>query len=260
MKKTIVLFFIFLFSVFFPLFQQASNAASFGTESAALYNRAGDFYRQGKFTEALDIYERLIKEGIKDPDLFYNASNAAYRLTMTGKAVLYLERSLKLAPSDPDALANLAFINSRKQDKETPPMNAVTAFLENMYDRINVNSAAYWSGITFALMMLSAIGLLYFGGWIRLTLITVAALCGFMFIVSTGFLVQKVHYESTVTEAVIMTGEVNAYSGPGSENTHIFTIHEGTKVFIERNQNSWDLIRLKSGVGGWVAADSLQAI
>ena len=259
MKKTIVLFFIFLFSLFFPL-SQASKAVSFGTESAALYNRAGDLYRQGKFTEALDIYERLIKESIKGPDLFYNASNAAYRLTMTGKAVLYLERSLKLAPSDPDALANLAFINSNKQDKETPPMNAVTAFLENMYDRININSAAYWSGITFALMMLSAIGLLYFGGWIRLTLITAAALCGFMFIVSTVFLVQKVHHESTVTEAVIMTGEVNAYSGPGSENTHIFTIHEGTKVFIERNQNSWDLIRLNSGVGGWVAADSLQAI
>jgi len=260
MKNTIVLFFIVLFSLFCPLLQQASIAASFGTESAALYNRAGDLYRAGKFTEALDIYEKLIKEGIKEPDLFYNASNAAYRLNMTGKAVLYLERSLKLAPSDPDALANLAFINSKKQDKETPPMNAVTAFLENMYDRINVNSAAFWSGMTFALMMLCAIGFLYFGGWIRLTLVTVGALCGFMFVISTGFLIQKVHHESTVTEAVIMTGEVNAYSGPGAENTLIFTIHEGTKVFIERKQNSWDQIRLKSGVGGWVEADSLQTI
>jgi pentatricopeptide repeat protein len=260
MKKSIIINLIALISLSLPMFQQESYAASFGTESAALYNRSGDLYRQGKFDEALEIYERLIKEGIKDPDLFYNASNAAYRLNMTGKAVLYLERSLKLAPSDPDARANLAFINSRKQDKETPSMNAVTAFLENLYDRINVNSAAYWSGITFALMMLSAIGLLFRGGWIRLTIASVVAAFGLMFIVSTVFLVQKVHHESTVKEAVIMTGEVNAYSGPGSENTHIFTIHEGTKVFIERNQNSWDLIRLKSGVGGWVAADSLQAI
>jgi hypothetical protein len=260
MKKIIALgFMLFLVAVTLPILPNA-HAASFGTESAALYNRAGDLYRQGKFREALDIYEQLIKRNIKDPDLYYNASNAAWRLNLTGKSVLYLERSLKLDPSDRDALANLAFINSRKQDKETPPMNAVTAFLENSYEQININSAALWSGLAFALMMLFSIGLIFFGGWFRFALITAISVCGFLFLASTAVLVDKVHHDSTETKAVIMAGEVDVYSGPGAENIHIFTIHEGTKVLIERSQNSWDLIRLKSGVGGWMAADSLQAI
>ncbi|MDP2984062.1 MAG: tetratricopeptide repeat protein [Candidatus Latescibacter sp.] len=260
MKKIIVPCFIIFLALASSLIPPYSHAASFGTESAALYNRAGDLYRQGKFREALDIYEQLLKGGVKDPDLYYNASNAAWRLNLTGKAVLYLERALKLDPSDRDALANLAFINSRKQDKETPPMNAVTAFLENTYERININSAALWSGLAFALMMLSSIGLIFLGGWVRLPLVTALSVCGLLFIVSTAVLVDKVHRDSTETQAVIMAGEVDVYSGPGAENIHIFTIHEGTKVLIERRQNSWDLIRLKSGVGGWMAADSLQVI
>ena len=55
-----------------------------------------------------------------------------------------------------------------------------------------------------------------------------------------------------------MTDEANAYSGPGSENTRIFTIHEGTKVVIERNQDYWNLIRLKSGAGGWIQSENMK--
>ena len=88
MKKTIVPCFIIFLALASSLIPPSSHAAPVGTESAAQYNRAGDLYRQGKFREALDIYERLIKDRTKDPDLYYNASNSAYRLNLTGKAVL----------------------------------------------------------------------------------------------------------------------------------------------------------------------------
>ena len=228
--------------------------------SAARYNQAGALYREGKFREALDIYESLIKAGIRNPDLYYNAANAAYRSHLTGRAVLYLERSLRLSPSDSDARANLEFINSQKQDKESPGGNAVTVFLALWYEAITVNAAAAWSGIGFALMMLCATGALFVFGWKRAVLLGAAAVFCFVFAASTGILIQKTHHASATVEAVVMTPEVNAFSGPGTDNTHIFTIHEGTKVAVERRQDSWWLIRLKSGVGGWVAADSLETI
>jgi hypothetical protein len=230
------------------------------TESAARYNRAGALYREGKFREALDMYESLITSGIRNPDLYYNAANAAYRSRQLGRAVLYLERSLRLSPSDPDALANLEFINSQKQDKESLGGNAVTAFIARRYEAITVNAATAWSGGAFALMMLCAIGALFFPGWKRFVLLGITATFCLVFLVSTGILVQKTHHLSTTVEAVVMTPEVNAYSGPGTDNTHIFTVHEGTKVTVERHQDSWRLIRLKSGVGGWAAADSLGTI
>lgn len=238
----------------------SGSAAPGGATAAAAYNEAGSLYRAGKFQDALERYEQLIQSGIRNPDLYYNASNAAYRLNRFGKAVLYLERARKLAPSDRDVLTNLAFINSRKQDKESVERNAVTAFLAGRYDAINVNSAALWSGAAFALMLLFGAGIIFFARWKRTAFLVLAAGCGFAFILSTGILIQKTHRNATVEEAVIMDAEVNAYSGPGTENTHIFTLHEGTTVQLERSQDAWALIRLKSGIGGWVTAGSLGSI
>ena len=84
--------------------------------------------------------------------------------------------------------------------------------------------------------------------------------CVLAFIISTGLFTHKIHKNNTVIEAIIMIDEAEAYSGPGKENTHIFTINEGTKVVIDRGQNSWNLIRLKSGAGGWVQSDCMEKI
>jgi len=229
-------------------------------ESAEKYNRAGSLYREGNFVEALLMYEELIHQGIVNPDLYYNASNAAYRSGSTGKAILYLERAIKLAPSDRDALDNLRYLNSIKKDNEPSNSNIVLAFLARRYNNVNVNHAAVWSAVSFALAMFAGIGALFSISWKRLAFAGVSILIGVIFLVSTGIFVEKVHYNITEVEAVIMSEEANAYSGPGVENTHIFTIHEGTKVIIERSQNSWNLIRLISGAGGWIKSDHMERI
>lgn len=238
----------------------ATGYAEASSDAASRYNQAGALYRDGKFREALDAYESLVVAGVKNPDLFFNAANAAYRLNMIGKAVLYTERALRLAPSDKDALANLEFLNSRKQDKDPSPGNAVTAFFERRYKAINTNSVAVWSSAAFALMMIALVGVLFATGWKRNTIFAVAGVCGIVFVFSTIILVAKVRSAAQTVEAVIMKPEINAYSGPGDDNTHIFTVHEGTKATVERTQGGWALIRLGSGVGGWVMADGFERI
>ena len=250
--------FIILLMIFFTV--PGIYASDIENGYADLYNQAGELYQNGQFKEALDMYESIIEKGIKNPDLYYNTSNAAYRSGSLGRAILYLEKSLKLAPSDPDAIANLAFLNSIKKDREPPIDNVVAAFLSGYYDSININSAAIWSGVMFAFTMIFASGALFSKDWKRAASIGIVLLCGLFFIFSTGILIHKLHIISTVTEAIIMSDEANAYSGPGTENTHIFTIHEGTKVFIERNQDSWNLIRLESGAGGWIQSDNMEEI
>ncbi|MBN1291976.1 MAG: hypothetical protein JXB48_09065 [Candidatus Latescibacteria bacterium] len=237
------------------------DSAAFDTnESAEIYNRAGALYREGKFSEAFDLYEQLIDEGIANPDLYYNAANAAYRNNMLGKSVLYLERALKLAPSDEDILTNLAFINAVKPDKEPVNTNPVVAFIAYRYNIININSAALWSGFSFAIAMLCATCALFLTVWKRTTIIIAAILSFTLFLVSTGILIEKVHHRSAVIEAVILAEDAHAYSGPGEDNTHIFTVHEGTKVEIQRHQDSWSLVRLKSGAGGWILSNVMEKI
>lgn len=238
----------------------SGSAAPAGAGLVSAYNDAGALYRAGKFPESLARYEQLLKTGIRNPDLFYNAANAAYRVNNIGKAVLYLERAKKLAPSDPDILGNLEYVNSRKTDKEPAENNAVSAFIARNYEAINANTAALWSAMAFLFTMLLAMGVIFFDRWKRITFLSLSAACALVFLLSTGVLIHKAHRSATVVEAVIMGPEVNAFSGPGQENTHIFTLHEGTVVLLERRQDAWALIRLKSGIAGWVSAGSLEAI
>ncbi len=249
--------FIFIITVFNI---NSINAANNETEAAELYNKAGTSYQNGQFQEALIIYEQLIGNGITNPDLYYNASNAAYRSESLGKAILYLERALKLAPSDPDAIANLTYLNSIKKDKEPLNDNIILAFLSRRYDEINVNSLALWSGISFAVAMLLATMILFLNDWKKTTLIGFLIFSAIVFILSTGLFIHKIQRRATVIEAIIMKDEAKAYSGPDEENTHIFTINEGTKVVIERYQGSWNLIRLKSGAGGWIQSYYMEKI
>ena len=227
---------------------------------AERFNKAGALYRDGQFSMALSIYEELIRSGITNPDLFYNTANSAYRTGSLGKAILYLERALKLAPSDKEALANLAHLNSIKKDQEPEHSNVVLAYLTRHYEAITVNSASLWSVVAFACSMILATGALFVRKWKRTVFIAVSSLCGLIFIFSTGIFIQKVHHNLTVIEGVIMAEEAPAYSGPGIENTHIFTIHEGTKVVIERTRDSWNLIRLNSGAGGWIKGEFMEQI
>lgn len=236
------------------------QAAPDPRQAASRYNEANRLYQDGSFADALGIYEELVESGIRNPDLYYNAANASYRAGHLGRAILYLERAKKLAPSDNDILANLTYLNSIKADQDQPVENAVVEFIGSLYNRLTVNTVMWWSAITFFLMMAGATGFIFTSGWHRKALLATGAVMAVIFLTMSGIAVEKIYRYSTVIEAVVITDTAEAYSGPGSDNTHIFTIHEGAKVVVERGQGDWLLIRLKSGAGGWINGESLVKI
>jgi len=229
-------------------------------EAASRYNEANELYRNDQYVAALEIYENLIARGYDDSQLYYNAANAAFRNNSLGTAILYLEKARKLDPSDADITANLEFLNSLKTDEDTANDNAVLEFMIKVYDGFNSNEAAIWSGILFFLALMFLSVAFFVSGWNRNTVLSIGAVTLLLSFISTGMLIEKLQRENTVVEAVLLADEALAFSGPGDDNTHIFTIHEGTKVTIERSQGEWSLIRLKSGSGGWIKSDSISVI
>ena len=61
-KASLLAYIILLMFAITPFDIHARN----DNDPAALYNRAGALYREGKFPEALELYEQLIEQGI-DP-------------------------------------------------------------------------------------------------------------------------------------------------------------------------------------------------
>jgi len=89
---------------------------------------------------------------------------------------------------------------------------------------------------------------------------TLLVVFGVLFVFVGTTLAFRVHTGMFVHEAIVVAKEVNAHSGPGEDLTTIFTIHEGTKVSIERQSGDWALIRLKNGMGGWIQATTIEVI
>lgn len=74
-----------------------------------MFWEAGKLYDQGRFTEAADVYEKLLKEGWRAPEIYFNLGNAYFKGGRLADAVLNYRRAWYLAPRDPDIRANLQY-------------------------------------------------------------------------------------------------------------------------------------------------------
>jgi len=62
-------------------------------------------------------------------------------------------------------------------------------------------------------------------------------------------------------EAIVLAPEVKVQSAPTDDpSLQIFTIHEGTKVRIDRASDEWLEVALEDGKVGWVQRDVLERI
>ena len=62
-----------------------------------------------------------------------------------------------------------------------------------------------------------------------------------------------------VPQGIVLADEAIGRSGPGRDFLQVFTLHEGTKVEIERVEGGWLLVRLRSGLGGWIRGQRVGA-
>src|SRR5688500_2890584 len=74
---------------------------------AETYKSANALYKAGNFEQAAASYEKILMQGYRKHEVYYNLGNCYYKLNNTGKAILNFERAQKLAPDDEDIAHNL---------------------------------------------------------------------------------------------------------------------------------------------------------
>ena len=104
------------------------------------FRAANQLYDAGKFAEAAAAYEKIEP---KTAHVYYNLGNAWFRQGKLGEAILNYERARRLAPRDPDILANLKFAEQRLGvDEVNTPPRAIQRFLRSA---IASRTASEWS-------------------------------------------------------------------------------------------------------------------
>ncbi len=225
----------------------------------SLYNEGNALYRRGEYDTAITKYVKVLGMGMRNADVHYNLGNAYYKRGSLGLAMLHYERARRLRPADADILANIAFADAVKVDRfDLEPPNAVTRFLAAVYRSLSPNALSVWVTLALLIACIGGGGLL-FGKTRRVQWIILIAFCVVGFLAGGALLTSKVA-DLRSPEGIILHAVAVGRSGPGDDYLQVFTLHEGTKVVIERREGLWVLVRLPNGIGGWIKLDTIGII
>ena len=240
--------------------RQAVAATS--AETSSLFAAANGHYDSGDYEKAIAAYRQLLTQGIDAPAVHYNLASALYKQGELGPAILELEKAAAAAPDDADIRANLEFLTSLTVDRTTAVgAQTTTFFLERLLqlttvDRDAVIVAVLW-GLVAAVICLwilaSSTRTRRVAVWLIVALAMPLAVVG-------GALSLKLYRAATLVQAVILEERVDVLSGPGGDNTSLFTVHEGLKVRVRDARGTWSEVSLDNGLSGWVSATSLGII
>jgi len=220
-------------------------------------------YQQGDYQAALDNYLRIIDSGLESGALHYNIGNAYFKLGRLGAAILHYERALRLVPGDKDVRANLELARSLTIDEVTPLprfwlLRAVSwwvALLPRGWLTLLV-SAGYvtaMAGLVVAILRRGTVAA-RLARWLAIG----AAAVTIVFAVNLA--IREIGIGQP-EEGIIMVEETPVQSAPSEDRAlQLFTIHEGTKVRIDRRSAEWVEIVLADGKVGWVRTEVLTVI
>jgi len=193
--------------------------------------------------------------------VYYNLANAWFRLGRTGQSILNYERAVRLNPANEDARNNLEFASLLVVDRVTDE-NAEFKLVSTLRDavgRIRANILALGFASGFIGVCFVSAWWVYGGRKSRKTVLAMIV-AGFLLVTSLGVVgIQRI-VDDTGTAAIVLSAEAEARFEPGPHAKVAFVLHEGTKVWIERVEDSWTLIELPSGMRGWIPSRVIEVI
>ena len=237
-------------------------SASILTASAVTKSDADSAYVHEEYDEAIQIYEKLLKQG-DDANVYFNLGNAYYRNKDYTHAILNYERALLLNPGDADIRFNLDMARAKTIDRIVPKSEM---FFVSWYNSlVNITSVDGWAKIavsTFILMLILIIlYLLNDKVLIRRLTLYLSELMLVFFILSNIFALAQKHQLENRNTAIITASSVSVKSTPAKNGTDLFVIHEGTKVQITDNSMAgWKEVVLADGKKGWLETSQIERI
>lgn len=246
--KRLVIFWGFLFLLFGEAKAQEK-----------LFQAANQAYREGNYTQAVDLYDSIQKTGFESAALYFNLGNAHYQNGALARAILNYERAKLLAPEDGEIDHNLKLAEQKRVDRFEPmPPNLFKAFRLGVIRLFKPDSWGLIS-IIFLGIALTGLGFYLFSSYGRLGFISLIGgilLSGFCLLMAFS----HYNYQKEHPQLIVMSDSAYAKSGPGSAAEDLFILHAGTKVEKVDEFESWLKLRLIDGKIGWLPESDLERI
>lgn len=214
------------------------------------FQEANAAYSRNDFGSAIALYEELAAAHGYSEGLLYNLANSYAQSGMIGKAVLNYERALRLAPGDPDIIANLQLVRSA---------NGLFTQEEPMAQRLfHLLSMNQWIslGVT-ALVLLTLVLLISLRLRISGRALTLHGLgCTLVMLLAT-IAVVEMHHEWRCS---VVIDESRLLISPFAEAASAGVIQAGRLVDGGKRHEGYIYVEDENGRRGWLAQSAIEPV
>jgi tetratricopeptide (TPR) repeat protein len=236
--------------------------SAFAQTAVDEFERGNSFYRDGKFDQAADSYEGILKQGLASTAIYFNLGNCYYRMGKTAPAILAYERALRLQPNDQDIKHNLDLVNLKTADRIEPlPELFFIDWLRTVSSFLPLHLTVWLFAVGWVVMFfsLAALYLLTSPSTLRffrgLMIGSLVALIPLALLLATQVADSRIR-----NDAIVTTSIATAKTSPDSQSLDAFVIHEGLKVKLSDSVGDWVKIVLADGKVGWIRSDQCERI
>ncbi|MEE4000193.1 CDC27 family protein [Tenacibaculum sp. FZY0031] len=238
------------------------SISTFAQNANDVFLSANSLYKEGKYEEAIKLYEQIEDENLASSEVYYNLANCYYKLHKIAPTIYNYEKALQLNPLNEDAKNNLIIAKRLTLDRiEALPKSVVQKFNENYLQKFTYNT---WAVITIVFSFIASIlFLLFYFAYTpskKRTYFTTSIISFLLLLTCLIITYTQYNQSKNNIEAIIYTEEVPVTNEPTENSNEIFILHEGTKVKILDSVDNWKKIKLVDGKVGWIKTKTLQEL
>lgn len=225
-----------------------------------LFISANNLYKEGDYTRALEMYKAIEAQENVSSALYYNLGNCYYKLNNVAATIYNYEKALLLDPLNEDAATNLIFAKRLTLDNiEELPKTFLEKFNEKVLQKLSYNS---WASVAVSFSFLGTLFFLLFY-FSRISSkkrsYFILSILSFLCLITSVFItVNQYNMKKNTVEAIIFAETATVKNAPTLNSEDVFTLHEGTKVFVLDGVDNWKKIKLADGKIGWIDAEELK--
>ncbi len=220
--------------------------------------KANLLYEQGDYNEAISAYRGILEKGLESGNIYYNLGNCYFKKDNLGKTILNYARAKRLIPRDRDLQANYKYAKSLiKRSVVASSQSWITKFANSFFNQFTIDGLTVFLFLIYILLII-VLGLGCITKMSRLKLSGLVTILGIAFLISIGFLSQRIFYSNK--NAVIIEETVEAKFEPFASAAVYFNLYEGMEVEIISTGDGWFKIKRADDKVGWIKKRQLERI
>jgi tetratricopeptide (TPR) repeat protein len=226
------------------------------------FEKGNTLYQTGRYEQAISEYESVLAAKQHSAELYFNLGNCYYKLNKVAPAIYNYEKALVLNPDDTEIANNLKFAQKMQIDEiKVIPTVGFSKMVHDFASIFHYNTWA-WISVGFSTLFLLCFIGYYFSKLTVTKRIFFFGMFGLLLLllVSVSAAISEKNDFDNERPAIVFAEMVLVKSEPQKGSNTVFTIHEGTKVFVLESMENWRKIQLTDGTEGWIEKTAIKEV